>query len=74
MSASSPADCLAPDIVEAVLDERPPAVLRLAEMLRGMGRGTLEWVAQALAEATCSLTVLKRPGHMKRSGKPPSLG
>jgi hypothetical protein len=38
-----PLTCLAPDIVEAVLDGRQPKELRLAEML---GNGPLVWEEQ----------------------------
>ena len=38
-----PLTCLAPDIVEAILDGRQPKGLRLAEML---GDGPLAWNAQ----------------------------
>jgi hypothetical protein len=38
-----PLTCLAPDIVEAILDGRHPKELRLAEML---GNGPLVWSAQ----------------------------
>jgi hypothetical protein len=38
-----PLTCLAPDIVEAILDGRQPKGLRLAEML---GSGPLVWSAQ----------------------------
>jgi hypothetical protein len=38
-----PLTCLAPDIVEAILDGRQPKGLRLAEML---GNGPLVWNAQ----------------------------
>jgi hypothetical protein len=38
-----PLTCLAPDIVEAILDGRQPKGLRLAEML---GNGPLEWEEQ----------------------------
>jgi hypothetical protein len=38
-----PLTCLAPDIVEAILDGRQPRGLRLAEML---GNGPLSWNAQ----------------------------
>jgi hypothetical protein len=38
-----PLTCLAPDIVEAILDGRQPKGLRLAEML---GNGPLAWSAQ----------------------------
>jgi hypothetical protein len=38
-----PLTCLAPDIVEAILDGRQPKGLRLAEML---GNGPLEWTEQ----------------------------
>src|SRR5919106_352248 len=38
-----PLTCLAPDIVEAILDGRQPKGLRLAEML---GNGPVEWEEQ----------------------------
>ena len=38
-----PLTCLAPDIVEAILDGRQPKGLRLAEML---GNGPLGWLEQ----------------------------
>jgi hypothetical protein len=38
-----PLTCLAPDIVEAILDGRQPKGLRLAEML---GNGPLVWEEQ----------------------------
>jgi hypothetical protein len=38
-----PLTCLAPDIVEAILDGRQPKGLRLAEML---GNGPLDWNEQ----------------------------
>jgi hypothetical protein len=38
-----PLTCLAPDIVEAILDGRQPKGLRLAELL---GNGPLSWTAQ----------------------------
>ena len=38
-----PLTCLAPDIVEAILDGRQPKELRLAELL---GNGPLEWEEQ----------------------------
>ena len=38
-----PLTCLAPEIVEAILDRRQPKGLRLAEML---GNGPLGWDAQ----------------------------
>jgi hypothetical protein len=41
-----PLTCLAPDIVEALLDGRQPKGLRLAEML---GNGPLNWNAQRQA-------------------------
>jgi hypothetical protein len=41
-----PLTCLAPDIVEAILDGRQPKGLRLAEML---GNGPLEWEEQRQA-------------------------
>jgi hypothetical protein len=41
-----PLTCLAPDIVEAILDGRQPKGLKLAEML---GNGPLEWEEQRQA-------------------------
>jgi hypothetical protein len=41
-----PLTCLAPDIVEAILDGRQPKELRLAEML---GNGPLDWNEQRSA-------------------------
>ena len=38
-----PLTCLAPDIVEAILDGRQPKGLRLADVL---GNGPLDWNAQ----------------------------
>jgi hypothetical protein len=38
-----PLTCLAPNIIEAILDGRQPKGLRLAEML---GNGPLSWNAQ----------------------------
>ena len=38
-----PLTCLAPDIVEAILDGRQPKGLRLAEML---GNGSMRWEEQ----------------------------
>src|ERR671919_2121507 len=44
-----PLTCLAPDIVEAVLDGRQPRGLRLAEML---GNGPLVWEEQRMSWGT----------------------
>ena len=44
-----PLTCLAPDIVEAILDGRQPKGLRLAEML---GNGPLDWSEQRLSWPT----------------------
>jgi hypothetical protein len=41
-----PLTCLAPDIVEAILDGRQPKGLRLAELL---GNGLLDWNEQRRA-------------------------
>jgi hypothetical protein len=41
-----PLTCLAPDIVEAILDGRQPKGLRLAEML---GNGPLDWEEQRVS-------------------------
>ena len=41
-----PLTCLAPDIVEAILDGRQPKGLRLAEMLRN---GPLSWKEQRVS-------------------------
>jgi hypothetical protein len=45
MSAGCPLTCLAPEIVEAILDGRQPKGLRLAEVL---GNGPLGWEEQRL--------------------------
>ena len=45
-----PLTCLAPDIVEALLDGRQPKGLRLAEML---GNGPLGWERCATAVIQC---------------------
>jgi hypothetical protein len=44
-----PLTCLAPDIVEAILDGRQPKGLRLAEML---GNGPLAWEEQGMSWGT----------------------
>ena len=41
-----PLTCLAPDIVEAILDGQQPKGLRLAEML---GNGPLDWNVQRVS-------------------------
>jgi hypothetical protein len=41
-----PLTCLAPDIVEAILDGRQPKGLRLAEML---GNGPMAWEEQRMS-------------------------
>jgi hypothetical protein len=46
-----PLTCLAPDIVEAILDGRQPKGLRLAEML---GNGPMVWQEQLRAFGICS--------------------
>jgi hypothetical protein len=46
-----PLTCLAPDIVEAILDGRQPKGLRLAEML---GKGPLTWEEQRMSWGTAS--------------------
>jgi hypothetical protein len=48
-----PLTCLAPDIVEAILDGRQPKGLRLAEML---GKGPLAWKEQRSAWGLSPLT------------------
>jgi hypothetical protein len=45
-----PLTCLAPDIVEAILDGRQPKGLRLAEML---GNGPLAWEEQRSVWGFC---------------------
>jgi hypothetical protein len=47
-----PLTCLAPDIVEVILDGRQPKGLRLAEML---GNGPLAWDEQRASWGPCSL-------------------
>jgi hypothetical protein len=44
-----PLTCLAPDLVEAILDGRQPKALRLAEML---GNGPLAWEEQRMSWGT----------------------
>jgi hypothetical protein len=44
-----PLTCLAPEIVETILNGRQPKGLRLAEML---GSGTLEWEEQRMSWGT----------------------
>jgi hypothetical protein len=51
-----PLTCLAPDIVEAILDGRQPKGLRLAEML---GNGPIVWTAQREAWASAIDTRLR---------------
>jgi hypothetical protein len=48
-----PLTCLAPDIVEAILDGRQPKVLRLAEML---GNGPASWEEQHRTFGFCEST------------------
>ena len=56
-----PLTCLAPDIVEAILDGRQPKGLRLAEML---GNGPLGWNAQ---RRDLGLQQLIRPAQVRGS-------
>ena len=63
-----PLTCLAPDIVEAILDGRQPKGLRLAEML---GNGPLAWNAQretgtSAIDANCSRDALDRDHPLSR--------
>ncbi len=64
-----PLTCLAPDIVEAILDGRQPKGLRLAEML---GNGPLAWNASAgevglqQLTRTCSRDALDRDHPLSR--------
>ena len=44
-----PLTCLAPDIIEAILDGRQPKGLRLAEVL---GNGPLDWGEQRMSWGT----------------------
>src|SRR5919106_1133879 len=50
-----PLTCLAPNLVEAILDGRQPKGLRLAEML---GNGPLAWEEQRATWGFCCLSVL----------------
>jgi hypothetical protein len=59
-----PLTCLAPDIVEAILDGRQPKGLRLAEML---GSGPLAWEEQRPAWS------FSRKPPPDRSARPPSV-
>ena len=52
-----PLTCLAPDIVEAILDGRQPKGLRLAEML---GNGPLAWEEQRTRLGLCAAPVTRR--------------
>jgi hypothetical protein len=52
-----PLTCLAPDIVEAILDGRQPEGLRLAEML---GNGALAWEEQRTACGLCATAIVTR--------------
>jgi hypothetical protein len=56
-----PLTCLAPDIVEAILDGRQPKGLRLAELL---GNGPLAWEEQ---RRTCVRCPVGPPGGMGRT-------
>jgi hypothetical protein len=56
-----PLTCLAPDIVEAILDGRQPRGLRLAEML---GNGPLGWEEQRMSWRFASLGTAE-PSNMK---------
>jgi hypothetical protein len=68
-----PLTCLAPDIVEAILDGRQPKELRLGQML---GNGPLGWEGQRSAWGSCgpaqamslSLNVLARRAEPAGSG------
>jgi hypothetical protein len=53
-----PLTCLAPDIVEAILDGRQPKGLRLADML---GNGPLGWEEQRLTWGLARPTSLREP-------------
>jgi ParB-like chromosome segregation protein Spo0J len=64
-----PLTCLAPDIVEAILDGRQPKGLRLAEML---GNGPLTWEAQRGAWA--SLGTPHRALSARGGGAPSCAG
>ena len=65
-SCHSLATCLAPDIVEAILDGRQPRWLRLAEVL---GNGPLAWDEQRASRAV----PFPEAGPVERGeGRPPS--
>jgi hypothetical protein len=53
-----PLTCLAPDIVEAILDGRQPKGLRLAEML---GNGPLDWGEQRGKWGFCCVSAKAEP-------------
>ena len=53
-----PLTCLAPDIVEAILDGRQPKGLRLAEML---GNGPVGWNEQRVRWSSGSTSLHSRP-------------
>jgi hypothetical protein len=67
-----PLTCLAPDIVEAILDGRQPKGLRLAEML---GNGPLGWEEQRLSGGLAPADVRKaqdlRAGYSQDDPQPP---
>ena len=52
-----PLTCLAPDIVEAILDGRQPKGLRLAEML---GNGPVSWDGAADRLGLCAIAIVTR--------------
>ena len=56
-----PLTCLAPDIVEAILDGRQPKGLRLVEML---GNGPVAWEAQRTAWV-CAVALVTSPQALR---------
>jgi hypothetical protein len=65
-----PLTCLAPDIVEAIIDGRQRKGLRLAEML---GNGPLGWEEQRRAWAFAVATVVGSSHHPDRGCQPPLM-
>jgi hypothetical protein len=65
-----PLTCLAPEIVEAILDGRQPKGLRLAEVL---GNGPVAWEEQRATWGFCCLSVLySADGEARGSNRPAS--
>jgi hypothetical protein len=59
-----PLTCLAPDIVEAILDGRQPKELRLTEIL---GNGPLGWEEQCTSWGFCRVSGRTEPVKTRRA-------